>query len=946
MSRLTTPAWMIVGLSLLSILLLGAFLAVSVLRSHDEALADAEQRGRSQALALERHVARTIDSIDGAIQLIVEAMARTDATAPDFHARLHRMASDHPQIGRIAIVDAEGRLVQSSFDPPAQPVNYSDREFFAIHRDHAEVGLFISRPTPGRAVSTWTIPISRRITDADGKFAGVVVVALDPEYFKGFLEAVDLGPNSVLTILRDDGTIIARAPHGDEWIGKSASSWPIFFKAYPRSSAASYRGKLLDDGMKRVVSYRQIENFPLIAAVGIATADALAGWYQFLRETAVLWIAAALLVAIFAAVALVAFRRRALVEGTFRDLLESAPDGMVIIDPQDRIHLVNAQAEKLFGYAREELLGQPFQMLIAERFWERHSTYVAAYRRNPRTRQMGSGLDLRARRKDGSEFPVEVSLSPLQTNGSVLISSAIRDVTVRARIEAELRETNQRLGALIHATPLALIELDRNALVQSWNPAAQKMFGWRADEVMGKPLPAVLEKHRNEMLASLEPQTGGSQIREIEIQAARKDSSIIDIAVWSAPLFDPHGFGSGWIGIIADITQKKQADDQLRQSQRLQAIGQLTGGVAHEFNNLLQVIVGNLEALADSTRGPRDSEALELIMRAARRGADLTQQLLAVSRKQPLQPKLFNPCDEIRRFEKLLHATIGANYKIVVDAASDVSRVSADQTQLSNAILNLVLNARDAMPEGGDITVRLRNADLDRTDAKRLDVVPGRYVSIEIIDDGVGMEPAVADRAIEPFFTTKDVGKGTGLGLSMAHGFVRQSGGGLDIITERGKGTTVRLLLPAAAGRADRMHEAPRLRLVPNRNATILVVEDEAYVLATTAALLRSLGYRVIEAADGPAALVALKVARRVDALFTDIVMPKGMSGYDLARQARAFQPDLKVIYTSGYADSVLAEQGGADRDDMLLPKPYTKSELAAAIEHVLGNGNKTRQQV
>jgi len=250
------------------------------------------------------------------------------------------------------------------------------------------------------------------------------------------------------------------------------------------------------------------------------------------------------------------------------------------------------------------------------------------------------------------------------------------------------------------------------------------------------------------------------------------------------------------------------------------------------------------------------------------------------------------------------------------------------------------------MPEGGDITVRLRNADLDRTDAKRLDVVPGRYVSIEIIDDGVGMEPAVADRAIEPFFTTKDVGKGTGLGLSMAHGFVRQSGGGLDIITERGKGTTVRLLLPAAAGRADRMHEAPRLRLVPNRNATILVVEDEAYVLATTAALLRSLGYRVIEAADGPAALVALKVARRVDALFTDIVMPKGMSGYDLARQARAFQPDLKVIYTSGYADSVLAEQGGADRDDMLLPKPYTKSELAAAIEHVLGNGNKTRQQV
>ena len=945
-SRLTAPAWMIAGLSLLSILLLGIFLAVSAIRSHDEALDNAERDSRSQALALERHVARTIDSIDGAVQLIIEAMARTDVKAPDFHARLQRMASDHPQIGRIAIVDAEARLVQSSFDWPAEPINYSDREFFAVHRDHPEVGLFISRPIPGRAVSTWTIPISRRIADADGKFAGAVVVALDPEYFKGFLEAIDLGPKSVLTILRDDGTVIARAPRGDDWIGKSASSWPIFFKASPRPGPASYRGNLLDDGIERIVSYHPIENFPLIAAVGIATDDALTEWNQFLREAAVLWIVAALLVAIFAAVALAALRRRALVEGTFRDLLESAPDGMVIVDPLDRIHLVNAQAEKLFGYTREELLGQPFQILIGERFRERHGASVAAYRKNPRARPVATGLDIQARRKDGSEFPVEISLSPLQTDRGVLISSAIRDVTVRARIEAELRETNQRLGALIHATPLALIELDRKAQVQSWNPAAQKMFGWRADEVLGKPLPTVLDQRGDEMLASLRPEAGRSQIREIETQAVRKNGSIIDVAVWSAPLFDPHGFGFGWIGIIADITQKKQADDQLRQSQRLQAIGQLTGGVAHEFNNLLQVIVGNLEALPDSARGQRNSEAIELIMRAARRGADLTQQLLAFSRKQPLQPKLFNPCDEVRRLGKLLHATIGANYKIVVDAMPDVARVSADTTQLSNAILNLVLNSRDAMPGGGDITVRLLNANLDGADAKRLDVVPGRYVAIEIIDSGVGMEPAVATRAVEPFFTTKDVGKGTGLGLSMVHGFVRQSGGAIDIITEPGKGTTVRLLLPAVASRADRRVEAPRLRLVPNRNATILVVEDEAYVLATTAALLRTLGYRVIEAGDGPAALTALKVARRVDALFTDIVMPKGMSGYELARQARAFQPDLKVIYTSGYAESVLAGQGSADQDDILLPKPYTKSELAAAIEHILGNGTKTRRQM
>jgi PAS domain S-box-containing protein len=939
-SRLTTPSWMIAGLSLLSIVLLGAFLAIGAVRSRDEAIADAERDSRSQALALERHVARTIDSIDGAIQLIIEAMARTDPAAPEFHARLQRMASDHPQISRIAVVDAEGRLVQSSFDWPAGPVTYSDREFFAVHRDHPEVGLFINRPTPGRVISTWTIPISRRVAEADGRFAGAVVVALDPEYFKGFLEAINLGPKSVLTILRDDGTIVARAPRGDEWIGKSASSWPLFAKASPRPASASYRGALLDDRVERVISYRQVDNFPLVAAVGIATDDALADWKVFLREAVVLWFVAALLVATFTVVAFGALRRRAAVESKFRDLLESAPDGMIIIDPSSRISLVNAQAEGLFGYRREELLGQPLEILLPESNRDRYRAQLAAYLAEPYPRPMSGGFELMARRKDGSEFPIEISLSPLKTDRGVLVSNAVRDITVRARTDAELRATNQRLAALVYATPLALVELDRNGCVLSWNPAAEKMFGWRADEVLGRPVPTLPEAQRAEKLALLELRSGSPEVKEIETRAVRKDGSSLDVVLWSAPHFDAHGSVVGWIGIFADITEKKQAEDQLRQAHRLQAIGQLTGGVAHEFNNLLQVIVGNLDALADSVRGQREAvETIELVMRAARRGADLTQQLLSFSRKQSLHPKLFDPKEEIYRLEKLLRATIGANYKVVVDATADVSRVSADTTQLSNAILNLVLNSRDAMPAGGDICIRVRDTELDRADARRLDVVAGRYVSIEVIDYGVGMEPDVAQRAIEPFFTTKDVGRGTGLGLSMVHGFGRQSGGAIDIVTQQGRGTTVRLLLPAVAEPAGRAAEPPRLRLVPKRDATILVVEDEPYVLATSAALVRSLGYRVIEAADGPAALDALRAAGRVDALFTDIVMPRGMSGLDLAREASAYQPDLKVIYTSGYSDNVLASQGAIDRDIVLVPKPYTRAELASVMERVLGNG-------
>jgi PAS domain S-box-containing protein len=625
----------------------------------------------------------------------------------------------------------------------------------------------------------------------------------------------------------------------------------------------------------------------------------------------------------------------------FRSLLESAPDATIVADPQGRIILVNGQGEQLFGYARAEMVGQPVEMLLPERLRADHIGPRLAFHRAPQVRAMGSGRDLTGRRKDGTEFPVEVSLSPVETDDGMLVSAAIRDSSARRQREAELvgaraaaEAATRRIQTLIEATPLAIVELDRNECVRSWNPAAEKMFGWRAEELIGCKLPNIPEDRQGELGLLVAASATAAPLQAFETRRRRKDGSMIDVSVWTAPRRDGSGAIDGMIGIAADMTEQKRMEEHLRQSQRLKAVGQLTGGIAHEFNNLLQTILGNLDLLRDSLHGQRDAvEIVERVIRAGTRGAELTHQLLAFSRRQPLRPEPFNPKDELRGLENLVRATIGAQYTIRVDVPAEISRALADTTQLDNAILNLVINSRDAMPDGGTIIIRADNVMLENHRARDLEVAPGCYVAIEVTDTGTGMSPEVLAHAAEPFFTTKDIGKGTGLGLSMVHGFVKQSGGAMEIVSAFGKGTTVRLLLPTTTEIADQQAAVkPRPRLVGVRNVTVLVVEDEPDVLGTAAAMLRSLGYGVIEAADGPAALAALQ-AGPVDVLFTDVILPKGMSGRDLARVAQAHQPELKVIYTSGYNENVIVHDGVLDEGVTLVRKPYSKEDLLVAID-------------
>jgi PAS domain S-box-containing protein len=392
--------------------------------------------------------------------------------------------------------------------------------------------------------------------------------------------------------------------------------------------------------------------------------------------------------------------------------------------------------------------------------------------------------------------------------------------------------------------------------------------------------------------------------------------------------------------VVERTEQLRRNEEALRQSQKMEAVGQLTGGVAHDFNNLLQVIIGNLETLQRNlpTDSPRLQRAMRHAMNGAQRAAALTQRLLAFSRRQPLDPKPIDVNVLVNGLSDMVHRTLGETIAVETVLGAGVWRVEADPNELEAAILNLAVNARDAMPEGGRLTLETVNAHIDEAyAAAHAEVLAGQYVLISVTDTGAGMNPQTVAQAFEPFFTTKPVGKGTGLGLSQVYGFVKQSSGHVKIYSEPDQGTTVKLYLPRLAGEAvpDSELDQP-LNPEAGREETLLVVEDDDDVRAYSVDSLRELGYRVLETRDGPSALRLLDQEARIDLLFTDVVLPSGMTGAQLAAKARTMRPSLKVLFTTGYARNAIVHHGRLDNGVHLIVKPFSFNDLAAKVRDVL----------
>lgn len=669
----------------------------------------------------------------------------------------------------------------------------------------------------------------------------------------------------------------------------------------------------------------------------------------------------------------------ALHPSTFEALFETAPDAMIVSDATGRIVLANPQAQRLFGYASAQMHGLSVDALVPDSVRAQHSQHRASYIANPRTRPMGTGQALVGQRADGSRFPVEIALSPIQTGDGRFFVASIRDISETQRARQALAraryntlvaqagrmvlESTSHTAAFEQILELAARELSVETIAIVFTQPDSGIIQIRAATGLGEKL-----QERLPILLALEPAPTTDLSEETSIvpmhdrtdATAARARAVLNETEYrdfvAVPLFDrnrPMGaliaaahransfdrdkmhFLQSIANMLAAGVQRIRTEDQLAHAQRLDAIGQLTGGIAHDFNNLLTVISGNLQLLEiEMAEHQLNREVLGSALHAVGRGAELTRKLLAFARRQRLNPLAISTRQMLGELVPILGRTLGEAITIQVECAPDLPDVFVDPAELDTAILNLALNARDAMPRGGTLEISARQQSIGASEATS-DLQPGLYVVIGVRDTGLGMPPDVLARAFEPFFTTKESGRGSGLGLSMVYGFVKQSGGHLSADSRLGHGTLVELHLPAAQPFAARRsgNAAPASSA---GHETVLVVEDEAEVRAVAVAFLRSLGYSTYEAAKADRALELLRQHDEIALLFSDVILGSGMNGIELARAALQVRPGLRTLLTSGYEHDVASGDSGTSSLP-LLRKPYRREELSDAVRRALG---------
>src|SRR5579872_6923100 len=638
------------------------------------------------------------------------------------------------------------------------------------------------------------------------------------------------------------------------------------------------------------------------------------------------------------------------------DLLDTLPDAIVAVDRGGTIVQANSQAQELFGYDRGELIGQKVEMLVPDRYRHQHNHDRQNFVQTPKTRRMGADLDLYGKRRNGSEFPVEISLSPVSTVNGTFVLSAIRDISDRKRIAEELRRANEELhrktaeqlgesrsmlASIIDSSEDAILSKDLRGTITSWNKGAQRIYGYKPEEVVGKHISLLTPSDRpDEIPEILRKITKGESIEHYESVRVTKDGRHLNVSISVSPLRGASGEIIGASAIARDITAQKRAEGQLRQAQKMEAIGRLAGGVAHDFNNVLAIINACREFLRDRIDSSGEASVyVDNIKKATERGALLTKQLLAFSRSSAVQPRILDLNERLKDISKLLRPLMGDDVEILVASKSPAAIVEADPGQLDQIVVNLAVNARDAMPRGGKFILETGTVRFEEDFAHRHQTMPaGKYVQLTASDTGFGMDEATMSRIFEPFFTTKEVGKGTGLGLATVYGIVKQSAGHILVYSEPGHGTTFKIYLPNADHKVGTGSKAEAETVGPKREGTtILLVEDDEIMRGLTRQLLREHGYTVFEANDGKSALEWVQSYQgQIDLLLTDVVMRR-MSGPELVDRLNTTHPALKVVYMSGYTGELMAERDVLKRGITLLEKPFTRTTLLNTIHTTLG---------
>jgi PAS domain S-box-containing protein len=631
-------------------------------------------------------------------------------------------------------------------------------------------------------------------------------------------------------------------------------------------------------------------------------------------------------------------------------LIRSVVDyAIFMLDPEGHVVSWNPGAERIKGYAADEIIGEHFSRFYTD------EDRTAGVPRAALAQAADTGrftAEAWRVRKDGSHFWAMVVIDPIRQDGKLAgFVKITRDMTEQHNAQLAALESERKFRLLVQGvTDYAIYMLDAEGVITNWNTGAAHIKGYSEEEVIGRHFSMfyTAEDRAADVPTQALERAARDGRYELEGWRCRKDGTQFWANAVIDAIRDTDGKLLGFAKITRDLTERRQtqlelekSNEQLMQSQKMEAIGQLTGGIAHDFNNMLTGISGSLELMDARLAQGRFNDFGRYIATArgaAARAAALTHRLLAFARRQPLDPKAINANKLIASMEEMVRRTVGPATHIETVLAIGLWPTLCDPSQLENALLNLCVNARDAMPNGGRITIETANSWLDERAARQRDMQPGQYVAICVSDTGTGMTPDVLARAFDPFFTTKPAGQGTGLGLSTIYGFARQSSGQVRIYSEVGQGTSVHLYLPRHLGDAENEEAVLQLDQAPKAGAgeTVLVVDDEPSVRMLVAEVLEELGYSSIEASDGLSGLKVLRSDVRIDLLITDVGLPGGLNGRQMADAARANRPDLKVLFITGYAENAAIGNGHLEPGMHVLTKPFAMDILAARIRSVI----------
>jgi PAS domain S-box-containing protein len=623
----------------------------------------------------------------------------------------------------------------------------------------------------------------------------------------------------------------------------------------------------------------------------------------------------------------------------YRALFENGPCGMFIYDTRTQCFLAgNPVLAGMLGCTVEEIA----QLSLRDLF----PTQIA----EDAAKELGSGelapaqahsLVTRMRRRDGTEIDVDIRGRPMDPKAGHSRVVMVIDVTEQLAAERGLREAEQRarnvselLRSIIDVAPQAIVATDLEFNITMWNRAAETLFGWSASEVIGQQPPPMIPAEEEEAFHSRYDEIRATgNVKMNDITRLRKDGTRVNLIASGGLRRDASGEPAGFVMVYTDVTRYNAIEAQLRQSQKMEAVGRLAGGVAHDFNNMLTVIASYTQLLQGEYTDTKTAESLGAIRDATSRAAGLTRQLLTFSRSQIVQVAPVSLNDLIVDIQPMLRRVTSADIKFTTNLDPDVALVQVDGAQFEQVIVNLAVNAMDAMPNGGSLIVVTSNVRLDDDFARsHRDVVPGHYVMLAVTDTGIGMDGATISKIFEPFYTTKPAGRGTGLGLAIAYSVVKQAGGHIWVYSEPGQGTTFKIYLPRLAARGRSVTPVSLTAVVP-KGGTVLLVEDDDAVRTSLRRTLERLGYTVLDAANGPAALAFIEENDvPIDAMLTDLMMPE-MSGRELAERVKLRRPSVRILFMSGYTDDEVLRRQLVEEGQPFLQKPFTREQLVASIE-------------